>query len=257
MLVTTSHDADEGMVEKAARIARELGGRFVPRDCMSVAKLAAVHGDDNVLLVTERELKLYAGGGQSLFFHPGMSLVRVKRLMNGESDTVVDVSGARRGDEVLDCTAGLAADAIVFSYAVGSEGRVTAVESEPALWLLVREGLTSYVTPLDEVNAAMRRIRLVLGDHLGILRTLPDRSVDIVYFDPMFRKPVERSSAMNPLRAVANHAPLSPEAVEEARRAARRTVVMKEHRDSGEFERLGFRKLARSHSKIAYGVIRL
>jgi hypothetical protein len=84
---------------------------------------------------------------------------------------------------------------------------------------------------------------------------LPDRSVDIVYFDPMFRRPVLSSSALRPLRSQAEERPLSEAAVREAVRVARRRVVLKDHRDSGEFERLGFVRRRVSSSKVAYGVI--
>ena len=45
------------------------------------------------------------------------------------------------------------------------------------------------------------------------------------------------------------------ESVREAVRVARKTVVMKEARSSGEFERLGFTLPERGKSKITYGVI--
>jgi hypothetical protein len=72
------------------------------------------------------------------------------------------------------------------------------------------------------------------------LRSLPDKSADIVYFDPMFRIPVEESSSISPYRFIANPEPLSLEAVTEAVRVARRKVILKDHRDSPEFDRLGF-----------------
>jgi hypothetical protein len=134
---------------------------------------------------------------------------------------------------------------------------VTAVESERVIYLLLREGLKEYVSELEELNTAMRRIWLIHADHKDILRELPDNSADVVYFDPMFRTPVRESSAMLPLRNAANPNPLSMETVREAVRVARKTVVLKEHRGSGEFAKLGFSPVDRGHGKIAYGVIRL
>ncbi|PYI55935.1 class I SAM-dependent methyltransferase [Paenibacillus flagellatus] len=255
MLVTTSYSPSPEAAARAKAIAGELRCRYVERGTSSVRRLGERYGDSRFLVVTERELQFHSGGETPLFFHPSLSLVRVKRLMNGEHDGLIEASGAAVGDAVLDCTAGLGSDAIVFSYAVGEEGAVTAVESEPALYTVVREGLASYQTFSEPFDAAMRRVRLVLGHHLETLRGMPDDSVDIVYFDPMFRQPVEESSAIGPLRQVANHSPLSEEAIREAVRVARKSVVMKEHRDSGEFERLGFGQPARTRTKIAYGVI--
>lgn len=255
MLVTTSYSPTRAAEERAKRLAGELGVGYVARGTSSVRRLAERHRDSHFLLVTEKELQYYGEGGAPLFFHPSMSLVRVKRLMNGENDGMIDVSGAAPGDRVLDCTAGLGADAIVFAYAVGAEGQVTAMESEPALYTVVREGLLAYETHSQPFDAAMRRVRLKLGDHLEELRSLADNSVDIVYFDPMFRQPVEQSNAIEPLRRLANHAALDKEAIRQAVRVARKSVVLKEHRDSGEFERLGFGLPLRTRTKIAYGVI--
>ncbi|RKN86588.1 class I SAM-dependent methyltransferase [Paenibacillus ginsengarvi] len=255
MLVTTSYSPTSEATERAKRIAGELALSYVPRGTSSVRRLGERYRESEFLLVTERELHYYGDGDTPLFFHPSLSLVRVKRLMNGENDGLVKISGAAPGDRVVDCTAGLGSDAIVLSYAVGETGEVTAIESEPALYTVVREGLLTYDSPLKPFEAAMRRVRMKLADHLSVLRELPDRSVDIVYFDPMFRRPALESSAIGPLRQVANHAPLAEESIREALRVARKSVVLKENKDSGEFERLGFPEMPRSRTKIAYGVI--
>ncbi|MBQ1913638.1 MAG: protein-L-IsoD(D-D) O-methyltransferase, partial [Selenomonadaceae bacterium] len=87
------------------------------------------------------------------------------------------------------------------------------------------------------------------------LREQPDKSFDVVYFDPMFRHPLMESENLNPLRAVADHRPVSLEAISEAKRVARHRVVLKENSRSLEFARLGFTKMAGGqYSKIRYGV---
>jgi hypothetical protein len=257
MLVTTSYAPTGELEALAKRVAEQLGSKYVPRGNSSVRKLEERYRDPGILLVTNREWRYYSGGAGPLFFHPSLSLVRVKRLMRGESDPMIEASGAKPGDAVLDCTAGLASDAIVFSYIAGQDGRVTALESEFPLYVIVKEGLASHTTQIRELDEAMRRIELKHVHHLAELRQLPDNSYDIVYFDPMFRRPVKESSGIAPLRPFANTEPLQPEAVEEAARVARRSVVLKEQVDSGEFERLGFRKQVRSGANIAYGVISL
>ncbi|MDF2671063.1 MAG: SAM-dependent methyltransferase [Paenibacillus sp.] len=274
MVVTTSHTPSEESIDSSKRIAAELGCRWVPRGGKSIRKLAQTYKTPHIMLQADDELKLYMDvlneddpGNDShhnvsvepapMFFHPSLSFVRVKRLMRGEGDALIECSGAERGDSILDCTAGLASDSIVFSYAVGGEGHVLAIESEPALHMLIREGLAHYKTHLPSFNEAMRRVEAKLGSHEQILKDLPDKSVDIVYFDPMFRSPIDDSSAIQPLRKLANHSPLSLEAIEQAKRVARKRIVLKEHRDDGEFERLGFNRMFRSGTKIAYGVIQL
>jgi hypothetical protein len=217
------------------------------------------YGAQDILAATEEGLRYYPHGGndnQPLFFHPSMAGVRLKRLMRGESDTMLTVAGVRPGDKVLDCTAGMASDAIVFAYAVGPQGRVVALESEPLVHLIASEGLARYPAEFPELDAAMRRVELLRADHLDFLRGLEAGSFDVVYFDPMFRCPVEDSGWLSPLRDAANGEPLRAEAVREAVRVARRCVVLKERSRSREFARLGFTPLDRKGSSTDYGVIR-
>ncbi|UUZ97194.1 class I SAM-dependent methyltransferase [Paenibacillus sp. P25] len=180
----------------------------------------------------------------------------MKRSLSGESDPLLKLAGVKPGDRIVDCTAGLGSDAIVFSFGAGPEGTVTALEKARIPAFLLQQGLKSYESDVPGLNEAMRRIEVRALDHLDYLRSQPDGSLDIVYFDPMFRKPITESASIKAIRGIADDRPLSAEAIAEARRTARRAVIMKEHRDSGEFARLGFEEVHRSSTKIAYGVIR-
>jgi tRNA1(Val) A37 N6-methylase TrmN6 len=164
-------------------------------------------------------------------------------------------AGISEGDTVLDCTAGLASDSIVFAYAVGSTGQVIALESEATLVLLLREGLSRYESPVSALNEAMRRVQIEHADHLEYLQQMEAQSVDYIYLDPMFRNPVVESSAMSPLREIANKQAIRPETIAEAKRVARKKIIMKELKESTEFARLGFTTTYRSQTNIAYGVI--
>lgn len=258
LLVTTSYHPTDKEMEQARRFAAMLNGRLTERRNMSLAKLRRLFGEQEVLVATTQGLKFFpAESDEPFFFHPSTGLLRVKRLLKGEPDALIEAAGASAGDSVLDCTAGFAADAIVFAHAVGAGGSVTALESETIVHLLVENGLRTYESGVPEVDAAMRRIRLYRADHTRYLREQPDKSVDIVYFDPMFREPIREAANISPLREIANASALSPQAVAEACRVARKRVVLKEHRDGAEFERLGFVRRDRPHTKIAYGVIDL
>ncbi|MFC5448235.1 class I SAM-dependent methyltransferase [Paenibacillus aestuarii] len=257
MLVTTSYNPSAEVLAHAQRLADTYGGRLVPRRRDSLPQIKKKFTDPAVLLVTKEEIRYYEGDEPAHFFHPSMALVRIKRLLRGEADLMLQASGAAAGDVVVDCTAGLASDAIVFAYAVGTLGGVTALESEPVPAMLIQEGLAAYESEIPELNSAMRRIAVKQMHHLDYLRQLAADSVDIVYFDPMFRQPIEESSAISPLRTHANAEAVSMEAMAEARRVARKCIVLKEHRDSKEFARLGFEQVLRSTTKTTYGVIRL
>lgn len=109
-----------------------------------------------------------------------------------------------------------------------------------------------------ELHSAIKRVQVINADYNDYLKKLPDKSVDVVYFDPMFRHPLMDSHNINPLRGVADHRPLSIAALQEAHRVARYRIVMKENSRSREFARLGFKEIAGGkYSKVHYGVMRL
>lgn len=168
---------------------------------------------------------------------------------------MVEAMALSRGMSVLDCTLGFGADAIVASFAVGPEGRVTGIESQPLIETVVGYGLAHFKAENWPIQEAMRGIRTVCADAFDYLKEQPDDSVDVVYFDPMFRHPLLESRSLSPLRTVANHEPVSEVMIEEACRVARRRVVFKENARSLEFERLGFTKIMGGrYSKVHYGV---
>lgn len=257
MIVTTAEKPDAALAAYARGLADELGCRFVDRRRETLAGLARKYPDaaDGILVAGPQGLRFAAEGTEPLFYHPSMAQIRVKRLLEGAGDALVEASGARPGDVVVDCTAGLGADALVLSFAAGAGGSVTAIETSRILYVVVREGLKAYRSGMPELDEAMRRVNVQHGEHLEALRGMASRSADIVYFDPMFARPVPGSASLRPLRAYAEDRSLSLEAIAEARRVARRAVVLKDHRTSGEFERHGFRRVRTSYSAVDYGVI--
>jgi len=255
MIITTGSAAAEEWVKRAVSLAEDTGFKYVPRESTSLTKLIERAGESVALVVLEGGARLVRPGYPPIEYHPSMGYVRVKRVIKGERDPMLEAAGMQAGDSVLDCTAGFGSDSLVFAVKAGLEGRVTALESSMDLAVLLKEGLNNYVTGLEEVNQAMRRIEVKHGYHLDVLREMPDDSVDIVYFDPMFREPLLDSAAINPLRAFANGDALCMDSIQEAVRVARKSVLLKEKWCSPEFARLGFRMLERGHSKITYGVI--
>ncbi|MFC5531871.1 class I SAM-dependent methyltransferase [Cohnella yongneupensis] len=255
MIVTTSERPDESTVERANSLAEEWQAAYVPRLQQSISRMSRSNGNVDVAIVGPKEVKLVPADGPPLFFHPSMALVRLKRLIGGGRDTLVSVSDAAPGDVVLDCTAGLCADALVYSYAVGRQGKVIALEASPVLHAIVREGLKTYESGIPEVDNAMRAITAIQSDYESYLAQLKDKSVDIVYFDPMFERPVNSSSALAPLRSQARMEPLQIGSVREAIRVARKKIVLKDNRGSGHFAELGFSLARKSGSSVAYGVI--
>lgn len=257
MIITTGEQEPAKSVQRALALAEESGAVYVRRANQSLDELRRRYGDKDILVILENAVRLSGSSENPMVFHPSMSYVRAKRVLKGEPDLLLEAAGVMPGDHVVDCTAGLGADSIMFAVGTGESGKVTAMESSFPLYMLLKEGLRSYKSAIPAFNSALARIEVRFTDHLEGLRLMPENSADIVYFDPMFRDPTLESSALSPLRSYANGAALAEEAIAEARRVARKAVVLKEKRDSGEFERLGFEKPARGRSKITYGVMHL
>ena len=241
----------------AARTAAALGIPNVPRGNDSLEELRAAYGVDAALVARRGLLTLVTAEGE-LFFHPGMSHLRIKNLLLGHGDHLVNALGLVEGMHVLDCTLGTGADAIVESFAVGAQGTVTALEASPLIAAVIADGLAHATGDNYEMHAAMRRITVHHADALTYLRAAETDSCDVVYFDPMFRRPLHESAGMNALRMLADSRALTAETIAEARRVARRRVVMKERQGSKEFAQLGFTYITGGkYSRIAYGVMEL
>ncbi|MFZ5443488.1 MAG: class I SAM-dependent methyltransferase [Myxococcota bacterium] len=194
----------------------------------SLAELLETRAD--ALFVLGGDGWVLADAAGSLSFSPGMSLLRIKRLAAGQADDViVRLCELRPGDSVLDGTLGLAADAQVCAHVVGATGRVVGVEASRALALLAREGLRRAGSPIEVVH----------GSTLEVLRRQEAGSFDCVILDPMFELPRRASPAFETLRRFAVHEPLDAETLAEARRVARRWVVVKGGRYGKDFKRVG------------------
>lgn len=169
-------------------------------------------------------------------YSPGMSVVRIKRLDSGHQadDLLVRLGELSLGDVVLDATLGLASDALVCARVVGPTGRVIGVEASLPLFVLVREGLTRMGARANSCAVEPR-----LGRAEEVLAAMPDASVDCVFFDPMFDRPRRGSGSFEVLRRFAVRDPLTPETLRDARRVARRWVVVKVGRYGKLLQRLG------------------
>jgi len=259
-VVTTSLKADPASAREATEWAARLGVRAVARSLRSIQKLCREEGVDGALVLSPERPPTFmpADGRMRYYYHPGMALTRIRNLRKGLGDPMVTAMRLQPGDAVLDCTLGRASDALVASFVVGPAGRVVGIESSPLLAELTLHGLRTYEPASEALGPVFRRIEVHRGDHLTLLRDTADRGFDVVCFDPLFEEPVEASSGMEPFRPLADTQPLRPEAVTDARRVARRCVVIKERSDAGLWERLQVnRMVAGKASSIAYGVIDL
>lgn len=253
--VTTSIKINDLIEAKAKEIASQLNIPYIERAGYSLQQLTEKYQGNGMLIVSRNNLTIYVEG-QEFFFHPGMAKLRIKSLKNGYNDQMITAMQLKPKDSVLDCTMGLGADALVANYVVGSAGTVTGLEINPLMAYVVAEGIKNYHTDNKALMQAIKGIEVHNANYSEYLKTLATASVDVIYFDPMFRKPLYKSASMSPLRKLAAHDPVDRLSLLEACRVARKRVVLKETAHSKEFARLGFDNIiGGNNSPVAYGVM--
>lgn len=238
--------------------AREAAARhgltFAPRGRTALPGLLPAAEVDGFLVLSRRGALLWTPAGEHRWAG-GMGFLRMKRALRRaggaaadptEHDPLLEVAELRPGDQVLDATLGLGADALACAAAIGPAGRVVGLEASPALAAWVDEGLRRL-----EAEPA-RRIEVRPGHHLAALLALPAASFDVVLFDPMFRYAREAPSGFDLLRSLAEPAPLEAAALEAARRVARRWVVVKDGAPGWDLARLGLTPLPSARGAHRY-----
>ena len=117
---------------------------YIPRPIHgTLDQLLREKGLKAVLVATHQGPQVYTEEG-ILKYHPSMGVPRIRNLKRGGSDHLAQACGFRTGMRVLDCTLGLAADAVVASFLVGPEGKVVGLEASPVLYWAVSQGLKTY-----------------------------------------------------------------------------------------------------------------
>jgi 16S rRNA (guanine1516-N2)-methyltransferase len=256
IIVTTSRRGTTELIARAEDWARRLRTRAVERANRNLEKLLGEEDADGAVIVTPDRVAYHALEAEPYFFHPNMARTRIHNLADGRGDPMVTAMGLREGDTVLDCTLGRAGDAIVAAHVVGDAGKVVGIEVVPVVAQFTISGVAEYVDDSKAVTAALRRIEAHEASYRDYLPTCPDGAFDVVYFDPIFDRPLLLSGAMAPLRAVADDSPLDAEMLAEARRVARRRVVIKQRKGSALWEKLGIAEVAGGPgSRIEYGVL--
>ncbi|HZY05087.1 MAG TPA: class I SAM-dependent methyltransferase [Anaeromyxobacteraceae bacterium] len=234
--VTTALRPDAALLGRARAAAARHGVPCLERGGRPLASLAAEAGGEALLLLG-RGAALWIGG-RELRWNPGMGTLRARRLIEGErgrptSDPFLAAADFWPGESVLDCTLGIGADALVAAAAVGQGGRVLGLEASPPLAALVDEGLRLLTHP------AARRVEVRRAEHGTFLAACPERSFDVVVFDPMYREARAQNPSFDLVRRLGDPRPLSPEALARARRVARRRVLVKDGAPGWDLARLG------------------
>jgi hypothetical protein len=226
--VTTSKD-DLILIKEAKRIALELDIEYIIRKKKSIESLRYEYELD-YLLVVERQ-NIILKGETTLSWHPSMAVPRIKALREGNSDPMIEAMGAKPRYTILDCTLGLAADALVAAYIIGPEGKVIGLEASKYISFITKWGLQNFSGQNKHVLPALTRITVLNQSYERYLMERADNCFDVVYFDPMFDYALKKSSSLNALRPLAHYDKVTFEVLKEAMRVAKHRVVMK--RNSG------------------------
>lgn len=233
-VITTGRASNDDSEQRAIRMSRQWGLPYYPRYGKSLASVQQVtennlSSDVRLLVVENDRLTLHIGDDTVFYYHPGMGFNRLRRVMNGADDWMIRAMELKKGDRLLDATAGLGSDLLVSSYVVGENGVAVGLESQLVLALIVSEGMKTYRHEHHPaVTQSLRRIRIIHTDYTHFLAKAERHSFDVVYFDPMFAEPVEQSQQMIPLRKLANSGSLNMDSLQSALRVANRRVVVKD-----------------------------
>ncbi|MDX2010918.1 MAG: class I SAM-dependent methyltransferase [Myxococcaceae bacterium] len=238
LAVTWSHQPSGEVVADTRRVAEAWGLPLYERPHKSGLKQQLGREAAAFLVRGGTGWRLVDVDGE-LGVSPGLAMLRLKRLDAGSTmaEPILAHAEVRAGDVVIDATVGLGADARVLARAVGAAGRIVGVEASLPLAVLLSEGLR-----LEPRWPNSAPIEVRHGRALDVLRGLPSASADVVFFDPMFERTLGASPAFVALRRFADHAPFGVDVVDEARRVARRWVLMKSS-DPSLFPSLGLEAL--------------
>lgn len=245
IIVTTSLRMNQSLVLQAQKIATLLSLDYQERKKRSVQSFLTEA--DAVLVVYQSQLVLEEKTGQVLFFHPDTAMLRIK----SGRDPLLELLGKEK-QSIIDCTMGLGSDSIVLASA---GHRVTALESSKLVHFIVSRGLQDFDSGLQEVNRAMKSIQTIWTDSLTYLKGQIDKSVDVIYFDPMFSEEIKESQNLSGLSTLADKSRLTEEIVSEAKRVARKKLIIKAHFRDQVFEEFGFKRHVRPNQKFHYGEI--
>ena len=252
-VITTAGRPDAASLKLAANASTVLGYEIVKRNKKSIVRIQKDF-NSNVLVAGINRYELFRIAMEKpFFFHPNSAAFRLKRLLKGETEPLIEVTQLSEGDSFLDCTLGLASDSIIASYVTGEKGKVFGLEGDPDIAFITKSGLHSFQSTSEVLTESMKRIEVLNIEAVDYLRSQPDNSWDIVYIDPMFSAPVEESANFTPLRQVGLKSSLTEEWMDEAKRVCIHRVVVKDRFDSPVFDRFNLTQLVRPNTKFHFG----
>lgn len=253
MIVTTAGRNNACVIQTAKEISELYNLRYIDRNKESINNLREKY-HSNVLMVGSGKIELHTQESV-VKYHPNFAQVRMKRILKRQDDAFLEATNLIEGSTIIDCTMGMLSDSLIASFAVGKTGSVTSIEAVSELYITMVEGMKKYRYEIEELRDAAKRIMTYNMHSLDYLKQQYNDSVDVVYFDPMFEETIDASTGLQSMQRMADHTGLSNELIEEAKRVAKKRVVLKAHFRSPMFEAYGFMRCIRPSSTSHFGVI--
>jgi len=228
--------------------------KYVPR--RKLKEFAKKSGLDFYYVVEKDGRVVIRWEGGEFFFHPSVSILRMRNIRNGQRDYLIEALELEGNEKVLDLTFGLGSEAILIAAFLPS-GKVIGLEKSIHIYTVVSEGIKNFKTDLKWLRDALSRIDLLHEDFKDFIRKADDESFDVVYCDPMFENPKYESSAMNPLRPFAVYDTVDEDDLNHMIRIAKKKVVLKSCVEDSLFRRIRVDEIIGSKkSGVIYGIIR-
>ena len=252
--VVPSLKAKDDLIRQSQSWAAEIGAAWIPRQGQTMDALQQTYGD-NLLIYTSKGPQLVRAEGTH-FFSLNMAQLRIQQIRRGQTDHFLEAIGTAEAITLLDCTCGFGADTITAAFALPSGSRIDALEISPLLGAVTQWGVRHFVHEKDDVTQALRRIHLTIGDFRTYLQDTSASPYDVLYFDPMFQRPVKESCQFQPVRPIMDHDALSIDDVRLALQKARRRVVIKDRNLQWLAEAFPqMKRYGGRYSRVAYGVL--
>lgn len=250
--ITTIPKPQDEIVKKAEERAKELNLPFYERvnSCNECIKKNNLEG----LIVYGKE-PFFKSGEEEYYFNIGTGKLRLLQLKRGNEDRLCRLI-PKTVNTFLDCTFGQGHDSMVVSWFLGDSCKITALEKSKVLYEIGKYGIENFNGNKD-IQKALKRIKLKNEDFLQYLKKSETKSIDVIYFDTMFKHPVKPDkNRIEGFRKIACYDTLTNEVFEEALRVAKKRIIVKERPFSSIFKKYKFTYIDSKKGKtVAYGVI--
>lgn len=247
IIVSTSVKTNDILDSRAKDIAKQLDLKFIERKKKTIKQLLEAF---NGIVVVYKNKISYFQDNEELFFHLDTTALKIK---NNDNEPLIEIIGKNQ-QSIVDCTMGLAGDSTILSY---YGHKVTAIEKNKIIHLITATGLNTFESSDEKINVAMRNIITYNTDSVDFLRNCKDNQYDVVYFDPMFTHNIAESTNLSAIETLAEHTFPIEEFLNEAKRVAKRKIIIKAHFKDDVFEKYSFVRLVRKNTKFHYGYIDL